>query len=156
MFRGSSQLVVDGKGRLAIPAKYREQLMERCGGRLVVTADPSRCLLLYPFTEWQPIEQKLNALSSFNNVSRQLQRLLVGMASDVELDSAGRILLPPMLRSHAQLDKEAVLVGQGNKFEVWSGAAWQAQYEAAGELPELIQGALQSGDLPDELKGFSL
>ncbi|MFZ5474307.1 MAG: division/cell wall cluster transcriptional repressor MraZ [Pseudomonadota bacterium] len=156
MFRGLSALAVDGKGRLAIPTKYRELLMERCGGRLVVTADPSGCLLLYPFPEWEPIERKLTSLSSFNPVSRQLQRILVGSASDVELDSAGRILLPPMLRKHANLEKEAMLVGQGNKFEIWSEPAWQAQYETAGQLPELLGNALQNGELPDELKGFSL
>lgn len=156
MFRGLSALAVDGKGRLAIPAKYRELLVDRCAGRLVVTADPSGCLLLYPFPEWEPIERKLTALSSFNPVSRTLQRILVGSASDVELDSAGRILLPPMLRKHAGLDKEAMLVGQGNKFEIWSESAWQAQFEQAGQLPELLGTALKNGDLPEELKGFSL
>ena len=156
MFRGLNQLAMDGKGRLAIPTKYREPLMERCGGRLVVTADPSGCLLLYPFADWEPIEKKLNALSSFNPVSRKLQRILVGSASDVELDGSGRILLPPMLRKHAKLDKEAVLVGQGNKFEIWNEPDWQVQYEAAGELPEMLNTALQNGELPEELQGFSL
>lgn len=156
MFRGLSSLAVDGKGRLAVPTKYRELLVERCGGRLVVTADPSGCLLLYPFPEWEPIERKLTALSSFNPVSRTLQRILVGSASDVELDNAGRILLPTMLRKHAGLEKEVVLVGQGNKFEIWSESAWQAQFEQAGQLPDLLGAALQNGELPDELKGFSL
>lgn len=156
MFRGLSALAVDGKGRLAIPAKYRELLAERCAGRLVVTADPGGCLLLYPFPEWEPIERKLTALSSFNPVSRTLQRILVGSASDVELDSAGRILLPPMLRKHAGLEKEAMLVGQGNKFEIWSDTAWQAQFEKAGQLPDLLGAALNNGELPEELKGFSL
>lgn len=156
MFRGLSSLAVDGKGRLAVPTKYRELLVERCGGRLVVTADPSGCLLLYPFPEWEPIERKLTALSSFNPVSRTLQRILVGSASDVELDSAGRILLPPMLRKHAGLEKEVMLVGQGNKFEIWSESAWQTQFEQASQLPDLLGAALQSGELPEELKGFSL
>ncbi len=156
MFRGHSHLALDGKGRLAIPARYRELLQAQCAGRLIVTLDPSSCLLLYPFPEWEPIERKLNALPSFNPVSRLMQRVLVGSASDVEIDSAGRILLPAALRERVGLDKEAVLVGQGNKFEIWSASAWTALYASAKDLPEQLAAAMQGGDIPDELKGFSL
>ncbi len=95
MFRGGTPISLDNKGRLAVPAKYREDLLSLCGGRLVITADPSRCLLVYPHSVWEPIEQKLNSLSSFNPQTRSLQRLLVGNASDVDMDGAGRILVPP-------------------------------------------------------------
>src|SRR4030066_1138409 len=101
MFRGVTQLSLDAKGRLAIPARYRGELMSFCAGRLIVTADPSKCLLVYPQPAWEPIEQKLNNLSSFNPRTRSLQRLLVGNASDVEMDAAGRILVSPPLRQFA-------------------------------------------------------
>lgn len=156
MFRGHSHLVLDGKGRLAVPARYRERLQAQCAGRLIVTLDPSSCLLLYPFPEWEPIERKLNALPSFNPVSRQMQRVLVGSATDVDLDNAGRILLPSHLRERIGLDKEAVLVGQGNKFEIWSSEAWAALYASAHELPNQLASAMQSGDIPDDLRNFSL
>jgi MraZ protein len=131
-----------------VPARHREALLRHCDGRLVLTADPSRCLLLYPQPEWEPIQSKLMALSSFNEHTRALQRLLVGHADDVELDGSGRILVPPALRAYAALDRQAVLVGQGTKFELWDQAKWQAQTEAALALP--------SAAMPDELNGFSL
>lgn len=156
MFRGLSPLALDGKGRLAIPTRYRELLMQRCGGHLIVTLDPSGCLLLYPFPEWEPIERRLNALPSFNPVSRHMQRILVGSATDLDLDGAGRILLPAPLRDKARLDKDVVLVGQGNKFEIWNDQAWQAQFDAAADLPGMLDEAMRKGEVPDELKGFSL
>lgn len=157
MFRGFTPVALDGKGRLAIPTKYRDTLMERCGGRLVATIDPhSGCLLLYPYPEWEPIERKLNALPSFNALSRQLQRILVGSAADLEMDSAGRILLPAPLRDYVRMDKDAVLVGQGNKFEIWNAADWLRQMSAAPEIPAQLDAARQNGGMPDELRDFSL
>ncbi|MCC6923989.1 MAG: division/cell wall cluster transcriptional repressor MraZ [Nitrosomonas sp.] len=148
MFRGITQLSLDAKGRIAIPAKYRGELVERCSGRLVVTADPSRCLLIYPQPAWEPIEQKLSALPSFNSKTRKLQRLLIGSASDVEMDNAGRILIAPPLRSFASLSKEVVLVGQGEKFELWDEQQWNLEIEDALSFNE--------DDMPQELQGFSL
>lgn len=156
MFRGATPIALDGKGRLAIPTKYRDMLMQRCGGRLVLTLDPSACLLLYPFPEWEPIEQKLNALPSFDPISRQMQRLLVGSATDLEMDSAGRILLPALLRERARLERDVVMIGQGNKFEIWNAAAWQAQCDAVADLPAALGEAMRNGDVADGLKGFSL
>jgi MraZ protein len=148
MFRGSATLNLDNKGRLAMPARHRDALLVRCEGRLVVTADPTRCLLVYPFPDWEPIEKKLNGLSSFNPQTRALQRLLVGMASDTEMDGAGRILLPANLREFAGLEKNVVLVGQGVRFELWDEAQWKRQMDEAT--------AFQAGGLPPELEGFSL
>lgn len=156
MFRGPTPIALDGKGRLAIPTKYRDMLMQRCGGRVVVTLDPGGCLLLYPFPEWEPIEQKLNALPSFDPLSRQMQRLLVGSATDLEMDSAGRILLPLLLRERAHLERDVVLIGQGNKFEIWEARAWQAQCDAVVNLPAQLDEAMRKGEVPDGLKGFSL
>lgn len=156
MFRGATPIALDGKGRLAIPTKYRDLLMQRCGGRLVLTQDPSACLLLYPFPEWEPIEQKLNALPSFDAISRRMQRLLVGSATDLEMDSAGRILLPALLRERARLERDCVLIGQGNRFEIWNEAAWNAECDAVAELPAQVTEAMRNGELPSGLKGFTL
>ena len=148
MFRGVAQLNLDSKGRLAVPARFRDALTARCSGHLVVTADSDRCLLIYPLPDWEPIEQKLMALSSFNAQIRELQRRLVGYAEDVVMDATGRILVPPALRNYAQLEKAAVLVGQGHKFELWSKDSWDARMEKGGDFG--------AGGLPPELEGFSL
>ena len=152
MFRGVAKLALDSKGRLAIPARHRDLLLAHCGGKLVLTADPHHCLLLYPLPESEPIQTKLMGLSSFNQHTRQLQRLLVGHANDVELDSAGRILVPPALRDYARLDKHVALVGQNNRFELWSEKEWDQQWQ--GEDQALA--AFHDGDMPPELHGFSL
>ena len=147
MFRGVAQLNLDSKGRLAVPSRFRDALATRSGGRLVVTADSDRCLLIYPLPDWEPIEQKLMSLSSFNAQIRELQRRLVGYAEDVAMDATGRILVPPALRRFAQLDKSVVLVGQGAKFELWNAESWEQRME---------QGGGGGGGIPPELEGFSL
>jgi len=131
-----------------VPTRHRDFLQSYCSGRLIITADPSKCLLIYPLPDWEPIEKKLNSLSSFNPQTRSLQRLLVGNASDVELDSAGRILVPTSLRQFAGLEKSVVLAGQGNKFEVWDEEKWNQQNAEA-----LV---FRDGGMPPELEGFSL
>jgi MraZ protein len=152
VFRGVAKLALDNKGRLAVPARHRDALQARCGGKLVLTADPSHCLLLYPLPEWEPIQKKLMGLSSFHDTTRSLQRLLVGHADDVELDGAGRILVPPVLRDYAKLDKHVALVGQSNRFEIWNEADWDAKWLAEdGALPNF-----RAGEMPPELDGFSL
>ncbi|MDA8225234.1 MAG: division/cell wall cluster transcriptional repressor MraZ [Betaproteobacteria bacterium] len=148
MFRGVTTLSLDSKGRLMVPARYRDELVGQGDGRVVVTADPGKCLLLFPLVEWEPIEKKLNSLSSFNAQTRSLQRLLVGNAADIELDSSGRILLPAMLREFAALDKSVVLVGQGVKFELWNEVRWQEQMDLALTF--------RDAEMPAELAGFSL
>jgi MraZ protein len=146
-FRGVAQLALDGKGRLAIPSRHRAPLGNG-QGRVVVTADPSRCLLVYPVAAWEPIQARLMALSSFDDKIRALQRLLVGYADDVDIDAAGRILVPPALRDYARLDKQVVLVGQGRKLELWDDVAWRNATAQAV--------AFEHGGLPPELDGFSL
>lgn len=146
-FRGVTELSLDSKGRLAIPARHREGLVDGSGGELVITADPGGCLLIFPRLAWEPLQQQLMGFSSFNETVRRLQRLLVGHADDVEIDAAGRILVPPALRRYAGLDKHVVLVGQGRKLELWDAARWQAQTAQAIALP---------AELPSDLAGFSL
>ena len=148
MFRGVAQLSLDSKGRLAVPARHREALLARCAGRLVMTADFDKCLLLYPLPDWEPIQQKLMGLSSLNPRIRDLQRQLVGYAEDIELDSAGRVLISPALRNFAGLTKSVVLVGQGSKFELWDREKWEAALERSAGFGD--------ADLPPELEGFSL
>ena len=151
VFRGVTLLALDAKGRLAIPGKHRAALAGSSDGSehtLIVTADPSRCLLVYPRATWEPIQARLMALSSFKDEIRGLQRLLVGHADEVEMDGTGRVLVPPALRQYAGLEHRVVLVGQGNKFELWDEAKWQEQTARAITFP--------AGGLPPELDGFSL
>jgi MraZ protein len=148
MFRGATSLNLDAKGRLAVPTKHREAMQAECAGNLVLTAHPHRCLLLYPQPAWEPIQAKMMALSSFDKQSSALQRLLVGFAEDITLDSAGRLLVSPVLRDFAGLDKEVMLVGQGSHFELWNMEAWRAQ------LAQVTEG--NGFEMPTELEGFSL
>lgn len=151
LFRGVTLLALDAKGRIAVPGKHRIALAGSSDGAertIIVTADPSRCLLLYPRNVWEPIQSRLMSLSSFKEEIRGLQRLLVGHADEVEMDNAGRVLVPPALRQYAGLDHRVVLVGQGNKFELWDEGRWQEQTARAITFP--------AGGLPPELDGFSL
>lgn len=148
MFRGATSLNLDVKGRLAVPSKHRDALQAQCAGNLVLTAHPHGCLLLYPQPAWEPIQAKMMALSSFDKQSSALQRLLVGYAEDITLDSAGRLLVSPSLREFAGVEKQAMLVGQGSHFELWNMDAWRAQLERVMSGDEMI--------LPAELEGFSL
>jgi len=150
-FRGINNISVDAKGRMAMPARYRERLLESCGGRLVVTVDRDHCLLVYPLPEWEIIETKLIALPSLNRQARTLQRLIIGHATELEMDGQGRILLPSMLRTFAGLEKKAVLIGQGKKLEIWDEQAWN---ESQQEWLEEVQA--NDGDLPAALEELSL
>ncbi len=152
MFRGINAINIDGKGRLAVPTRYRDALSAQEGAPLVVTIDPKEtCLLLYPAAAWQVIEDNLQRLPSFNEAARRIQRLLIGHATDVELDGSGRLLLPPLLRDYAKLDKRVVMIGQGNKFEVWDETLWQSKRDQW-----LADEATGAAGLPDEMKTFSL
>jgi MraZ protein len=152
MYRGVNNLNIDAKGRLAIPTKYRQQLQQECAGKLVATIDTEdACLLLYPLPEWEIIENKISGLSSFNKTTRRIQRLLIGHATETEMDSNGRLLIAPALRQYAQLDKPVVLVGQGKKFEIWSEGQWIDKRENW-----LREGLEDIDDMPDELKNLSL
>lgn len=151
MFRGANQVTLDAKGRLAMPTRYRERLVERSNGRLVATVDRSdRCLLIYPLPEWEEIELKLRALPTLNPAARRLQRLMIGHAADLELDSSGRILIPTGLREYAGLQRDAMLVGQGNKFELWDEGSWNENREQWLKAEETAE------DLPPELGSLSL
>ncbi len=150
MFRGVNALNLDAKGRMAMPTKYRERLKVHCNGQLVITVDRDHCLLIYPLPEWEEIERKLVHLPNLDKQTRLLQRLLIGHATECELDGQNRILLPPPLRDFAALDKRVVLIGQGNKFELWDEQTWNERRDKwlATEDEEL--------PLTAELESFSL
>lgn len=124
MFRGATKITLDDKGRMVMPTRYREQITERAQGKLVVTVDRDRCLLIYPLPEWDLIESKLMSLPTLHAQARRLQRLMVGHATDLDLDGHGRMLLPPELRAYAGLDRHGMLIGQGNRFELWDESLW--------------------------------
>ncbi len=152
MFRGANAINLDSKGRLTIPTRYRQSLLDDCQGQLVCTIDTSQnCLLLYPLPEWEEIELKLSKLSSTNPQERRLQRLLLGYAMEGEMDKSGRILIAPTLRQHATLDKQIMRVGQLNKFEIWDANVWQKQISEDIEIEK--QGQFE---LTERLQDFSL
>lgn len=151
MFRGVNALSLDTKGRLAVPSRYRDRLQSLCEGQLVLTIDRDRCLLIYPLPEWEEIERKLVQLPSLNRQARRLQRLLLGHATECELDGSGRVLLPNPLREYAGLNKRVVLIGQGNKFELWDEATWNEQREQW-----LVEEAADEEALGADLESLSL
>jgi MraZ protein len=150
MFRGVTPLSLDDKARMSMPSRYRRRLEAQCDGHLIMTVDrDDPCLLLYPLPEWEIIEQKLDSLPSFNKQVRRLQRLLIGHATECDMDAQGRILLPPTLREFAGINKRVTLVGQGKKFEIWDEQVWN------GRLTDWL--AQEEGDeMPAELGSFSL
>jgi len=133
-----------------MPTRYREQISELAQGKLVVTVDRDQCLLIYPLPEWEQIERKLMSLPSLNATARRLQRLMVGHATDLPLDGHGRVLLPPELREFAKLGRHGMLIGQGNRFELWDEVRWNERRDA------WLANADTPTDLPSELESLSL
>ena len=150
MFRGVNTLSLDAKGRLAVPTRYRERLRDICNGRLIITVDLDYCLLLYPLPVWEEIERRLVALPNLDKRARRLQRLLIGHATECDMDGHCRILLPPPLREFASLGKHVVLIGQGNKFEIWDEQTWNERRDLWLAAEEDEQ------SLPPELDSLSL
>ena len=149
MFRGATKVTIDAKGRLAIPTRYRDRLASRSNGQLVVTVDRDYCLLLYPYPDWEEIERKLIRLPSLNKQARRLQRLMVGYATELELDGNGRILLSRELREFAGIERQAILIGQGNKFELWND-------EICNKKRDAWLSDEEDGNLSAELESLSL
>lgn len=151
MFRGINDINLDAKGRMTIPTRYRGEL-EKSSNQVVVTIDTEdTCLLLYPLTEWEILEQKIESLPSFHKATRRVQRLLVGHATELELDGNGRILLPGLLREYAGIDKEIILVGQGKKFEIWADAIWERD-----RISWINSNGKEGQELPIELLNLSI
>ena len=126
MFRGGNTVKLDAKGRLALPTRYRGDITERYDGRLVLTVHDDGCLMLNPQPEWEIIERKLVGTPNQERRTRNMQRMLLGYATDIEMDGNGRILISPRLRERANLDKTVALIGVGKKFEIWNEEAWES------------------------------
>jgi MraZ protein len=141
VFQGASQLTLDGKGRLSMPSRHRDALAVGCDGRLTLTRHPDGCLLVYPRPTW---EARREQIAQLPYSARALQRLLLGSATDVDLDSAGRVLVPTELRAAAQLERDLMLLGMGAHFELWDAA----------RLAEHERSSLADG-LPDSAAGFT-
>lgn len=148
MFSGAISINLDNKGRLAVPTRYREVLSD---GLVCTVGLHHPCLMLYPVAEWQVIEQKLAKLSSMVEMERRIVRLLLGYATECPIDNAGRILIPMTLRQHAKLDKNTMLVGQSNKFEIWNEVTWYQQIaEDIAAIPADI------GNISENLKNLTI
>ncbi|MBI5450551.1 MAG: division/cell wall cluster transcriptional repressor MraZ [Gammaproteobacteria bacterium] len=150
MFRGVTALSLDAKGRLVIPSRYRDRLQVCCAGQLIVTVDTDRCLLMYPLPDWEQIERRLAALPNLDTQTRRLQRLLIGHATECEMDGNGRILLPQPLREFAMLDKQVMMIGQGSKFELWDQGRWNEHRE------DWLAADMDGRSLPIDLGSLSL
>ncbi|MFT4520582.1 MAG: MraZ protein [Halioglobus sp.] len=151
VFRGVQHINMDAKGRLAMPSRQREPLLEQCAGKIVVTIDTkSSCLVIYPLPEWERIEQEIQRLPALKPAVKRFQRLMLGYATDLELDGSGRMVLPAPLREYAKLSKKLVLLGQGNKLELWAEELWDAERDQA------LQDSAHEEDLPEELMSLTL
>jgi MraZ protein len=121
MFRGRYPLTIDPKGRLSIPAKFRDLIRNEYDGKLIVAPDRAdTCLQVYPLAEWERLEERLRQMSSFNSDTRRLSRLFFSFARETALDAAGRILIPQDTREQAGLRRDVTIVAGGDRhFEVW-------------------------------------
>jgi transcriptional regulator MraZ len=151
VFRGAAKITLDDKGRMVVPTRYRERLVERSQGQVVITVDlEGECLLIYPLSDWELVERRLMDLPTLNPHSRRLQRLMVGHATDLSLDGHGRLLLPQELREFAALNRHAVLIGQGSRCELWDDARWTERRDA------WLKSEGSSAELPGQLDSLSL
>ena len=141
MFQGASSLSLDAKGRLSVPTRHRDVLSATAQGQLTITKHPHGCLMVFPRPAWEQFRQRIVDLPM---AAQWWKRILLGNAMDVEIDSTGRVLVSPELRAAAKLDKETVLLGMGNHFELWDKATYEAQEAQA-----------MQGDMPDVFKDFS-
>jgi len=136
MFRGRFEHLIDSKGRLSIPSKFRETLNERYDSRLVITTYDN-CLIAYPFTEWQILEDKVASMPEFKKDTKAFLRFFYSSAADCSIDKLGRILVPQALRDYAKLEKDVVLIGALKHVEIWSKALWE-QAEAQASQEEIV------------------
>jgi MraZ protein len=125
-FHGAAVITLDAKGRVAIPTRHRQSLVN-ASQTLVLTAHPEGCVLIYPEAAWEPVRARVEEFPSFNPQASWWKRLLLGFEEHVALDGSGRVLLSPALRLHAKLEREAMMVGQGRYFELWDSGVWSAK-----------------------------
>jgi MraZ protein len=138
VYQGLSRLTLDAKGRISVPARHRDALVAQCEGRITLTRHPDGCLLLYPRPRW---EHKRAELARLAHSRRVLQRILIGSAVDLDLDNSGRILISPELRAAAGLQRDVLLSGVGEHFELWEPTRM-----AELEQKQLAEGGLDAAD----------
>lgn len=145
MFFGETAVNLDSKGRLAIPMRYRDLIASACENKLVLTynAYENNSLWLYPQKDWEAMRDSVMKLSTFDSAHRALQRRLVGSAFHIEPDKGSRLLLPITQRQVAELDKKVVILGMGNKFEIWNESALNKSRLDLPELGENISDAMK-------------
>lgn len=147
---GLHMCALDAKGRLAIPARYRDMLDQHCQGKMVMTMQHhGKALMLYPENEFSELARRVSQFSDFDELEANMKLLILGHASQVDMDSAGRILVPPLLRELVGIDKKVALVGQNNKLELWSEDAWLEKQKS------LYSSGFKEG-VSEKLKGFAL
>ena len=145
MFQGETSITIDDKGRMAVPTAFRDDVARDCGNRLVITYSPFEggLLYLYPVETWERVRDQVNKLPKAKQVNRAMQRKLVGAAAFVELDSNGRITIPSSMRIAVGIDRKAVLLGMGGKFELWSEQAHHAQIHQTVSDDDLSEDLLE-------------
>ncbi len=141
MFQGASSLTLDTKGRLSVPTRHREVLSVSAGNQLTLTKHPHGCLMVFPRPEWEKFRERIAALPMS---AQWWKRIFLGNAMDVEVDASGRVLISPELRAAAGIERETMLLGMGNHFELWDKATYDAQEAKA-----------MAGEMPDVFKDFS-
>jgi MraZ protein len=145
-FHGAAVITLDAKGRVAIPTRHREALLDGADS-LVLTAHPEGCVLIYPEAAWEPVRERVESFPAFNPQASWWKRLLLGFEEHVKPDGSGRVLLSPALRLHARLERDAMMVGQGRYFELWDSGVWNAK------LGQALAGSLTP---PAGMEDFSL
>jgi MraZ protein len=133
MFRGSFEHSVDSKGRVSVPSRFREIISERYEGKLILTMDFDKCIMVYPLEEWERVEEKIKSLPQSQKEVKDYTRFVFSNAAECELDKQGRILIPPSLREGARINKSVMVVGILNKMEIWDKAAWETRKSQTGD-----------------------
>lgn len=141
MFQGASFLALDAKGRLSVPTRHREALGAGHCGQFTITKHPHGCLMIFPLSDWEKFRERIASLPM---QAQWWKRIFLGNAMDVEMDATGRVLVSPELRKAAGINKDAVLLGMGNYFELWDAATYTAQ-----------EAEQMKGEMPDVFKDFS-
>jgi MraZ protein len=141
MFQGASALTLDGKGRVAVPARHRDVLQATAGGQLTLTKHPQGCLMVFPRPAWEAFRDRVAGLPMS---ASGWKRVFLGNAMDVEIDAASRVLVSPELRASAGLTRDVMLLGMGSHFELWDATAYAAH-----------EAQVMQSEMPDVLKGFS-
>lgn len=145
MFRGRYEHTMTDKGRVSIPARFREVCREKYADETLIITNFDKCLVAYPLREWNDIENKVSSLPQFKQEVISFLRYLMGGAVDCPLDGQGRVLIPQPLRSHARIDKEVIMIGMLTRIEIWAKEVWEQEeqdraYEEFKKSREILAG----------------